>query len=56
MVAKIRDQMWKEVLEYASHMRVISSRTAKRCQLLQTALHSSTGYLLVACPGIVQED
>ena len=31
-------------------------RKSGSCQLLQTALHWSTGYLLVACPGIVQDD
>ena len=40
-------------------MHVISigcQRRGDSCQLLKTALHLSSGYLLVACPGIVQED
>ena len=48
MVAKIRDQMWKEVLEYASRMRVICSRTAKRWQLSVAADSFALEYWLSA--------
>ena len=48
MVAKIRDQMWKEVLEYASRMRVISIRTAERWQLSVAADSFALEYWLSA--------
>ena len=48
MVAKIRDQMWKEVLEYASHMRVISIRTVERWQLSVAADSFALEYWLSA--------
>ena len=48
MVAKIRDQMWKEVLEYASRMRVISIRTVERWQLSVAADSFALEYWLSA--------
>ena len=47
-VAKIRDQMWKEVLEYASRMRVISIRMADRWQLSVAADSFALKYWLSA--------
>ena len=48
MVARIRDQMWKEVLEYASCMRVISIRTVERWQLSVAADSFELKYWLSA--------
>ena len=48
MVAKIRDQMWKDVLENASCMRVISIKTAERWQLSVAADSFELEYWLSA--------